>query len=246
MYNNIYVLGCVALGSSRWQRVRSLGWCNSVSVARLWEPRIAFPYTDTTPSTVPIRIKQTVKCHQLSQYTSCQQPTEISTEVSHLPAVQPRHNPWGKALQTLCTLWLCCQGCHTLGQKHAWKSSNRLKHTRPSAENNYSSVSNCSAWAGIQMDHESSVKALSLAFLGGSDVMLALHLSKSRARMWSAHFLHFHQGSSGLSSSSTWSVSCKATHTSILEDQSDKTEHSILLKKVCEIEQTFQTVVLHT
>lgn len=57
MYN-IYILGCVALGSSRWRRVRFPGWCNSVSAARLWEPRIAFPYTDTTPSTVPIRTKQ--------------------------------------------------------------------------------------------------------------------------------------------------------------------------------------------
>lgn len=167
-----------------------------------------------------------------TEHTSCQQPTEISTEVSYLPAVQPRHNPWGKALQTLCTLWLCCQGCHTLGQKHAWKFSNHLKHTRPSAENNYSSISNCSAWAGIQLDHESSVKALSLAFLGGSEVMLVLHLSKSRARMWSAHFLHFHQGSSGLSSSSTWRASCKATHTSTLEDYRDKTEHCILLKSM--------------
>ncbi len=54
----IYILGCVALGSSRWRRVRFLGWCNSVSAARLWEPRIAFPYSDTTPSTAPIRIKQ--------------------------------------------------------------------------------------------------------------------------------------------------------------------------------------------
>lgn len=36
-----------------------------------------------------------------------------------------------------------------------------------------------------------------------------VHLSNIRAMMWRAHFLHFHQGSSGRSSSSICIVSCK-------------------------------------
>lgn len=171
--------------------MRFPGWCNLKPAVRLLEPHIAFPYTDTRPSTGPKRT-QVISSLRSRWHTPNPLTSPLYLLCSHGVTLEEK-------LGELCVLFGCvARAAVPVGNnKHAKFSKLFLwKYTAQRGLR----------FSGRWVSRESSIFSTHGRKWCKS---LWLYLSKSRARMWSAHFLHFHQGSSGLSSSSTCRVSCK-------------------------------------
>lgn len=177
----LHVPGCAVWGFSTWEHVLCPGWCSWGSAGVLWEPHIAFPWTGIRLSATPRRQKA-----QGNSFDTC--------EVNFI------RNSWA-GLESRCFH-------HVLYQVLTCCAGTAYSLRKSSANSAYSFV----VLPGLPYLQKTVyyiiVNHVQFFFFFKWDVCI-FYLSNRRAMMWRAHFLHFHHGSSGRSSSSICIVSCR-------------------------------------